>query len=490
MKVIYHFPVFRFSLLLCLFCFFSSADTLAQKKKKGSSPDNCQLDEAKRWYEMGDLEKIEGIETCVSDPKSMSREKRIEALQLITESYLYRDKIGAADKSFRNLLSISPLYEADSTDPINSYDLIYLSRTFSRRPIFSMYFAAGANFSLVEQLENYGTDNTSGLADHEGYLREVEIGFTGAIGFEVPLIYNFELALDATFGYRTFAYGDSMYISVNPANPTDLVYGNNSELNSRAGAPLLYSTLIYKENQFWIDVPLILRYNLSDIKGFLPYIYVGVAGNFLLNANLGAISRTTQTENAITSGGESTPEKTILITPDAENGTPSLRTMANVSFVAGAGIKKRVGSDFIFFDFRYTRMFLNNVDINNRYANNELLYQYGHVDNDFRMDNFALTFGYTKAFYKPRKKHQHNPLIIGRKYNKWLEKERNYAKKETDEDLKRELNSAIKDMERQKPSLIEDVQKGKTKGDKMIGNKQKEFGDYKNKRVKVEVKYE
>ena len=81
-------------------------------------------------------------------------------------------------------------------------------------------------------------------------------------------------------------------------------------------------------------------------------------------------------------------------------------------------------------------------------------------------------------------------MFIGNKYNKWLEKERDFAKKETDEDLKRELNSAIKDMERQKPSLIEDVQKGKTNGTKMIGNKQKEFSDYKNKRAKVEVKYE
>ena len=135
-------------------------------------------------------------------------------------------------------------------------------------------------------------------------------------------------------------------------------------------------------------------------------------------------------------------------------------------------------------------MFLNNVDLDNRYANDELVYQYGHVDNDFRMDNFALSFGYTKAFYKPRKKHQHNPLVINSKYNRWLEKERNYIKKETDEDLKRELNSAIKDIERQKPSLIEDVQRGRTKGERMLSDKQREFSDYKNKRVRVEVKYE
>ena len=45
-------------------------------------------------------------------------------------------------------------------------------------------------------------------------------------------------------------------------------------------------------------------------------------------------------------------------------------------------------------------------------------------------------------------------------------------------------------MERQKPSLIEDVQKGKSKGPQMLNSKQKEYSDYKNKRAKVEVKYE
>jgi hypothetical protein len=490
MKMIYHFPVFRFSLLLSILCFFSCADLQAQKTKKGSSPNNCQLDEAKRWYELGDLEKIESIEPCVSDPKSMSREKRIEALQLITESYLYRDKIGAADNSFKKLLSVHPLYEADSTDPGISYDLIYLSRTFSRRPIFSMYFGAGVNFTLVEQLENYGTDNTSGIADHEGYLREYEFGITGAIGFELPLIYNFELALDATFGYRTFAYGDSLYVSVNSANPTG---GVNSELTNRAGEPLLYSILSFKENQFWIDVPLMLRYNITKFKGVLPYIYVGCAANFLLSADLGNVERLLQPE--ITAGNHSIPTADRIFLTEhkdehSDKTLPSLRNMYNFSFIAGAGLKFRTGRNFIFVDFRYTRMFFNNVDINNRYANTDLLFRYGHVDNDFRMDNFALTVGFIKSFYKPRKKHQHNPRSINNKYNKWLEKERNYAKRETDEDLKRELNSAIKDMERQKPSLIEDVQKGKTKGTKMLSDKQREFSDYKNKRVRVEVKYE
>lgn len=491
-KVIVSYPVIR-TVLLCLVCsMITTQSTIAQKGKRGTSPDNCQLDEAKKWYEQGELEKVESIEACVDNPKSMSREKRIEGLQLITESYLYRDKIGAADKTFRKLLKVNPLYVADSTNPDISYDLIYLSRSFSRKPIISLYIGGGTNFSLVEQLENYGVDNTSGSANHESYLRNVVLGANANIGLIVPLIYNFEFVFDATFGYRTYAFADSLYLSANLNNPTSA----GGDLAGRAGGPLLYSTLTFNENQFWIDVPLMLRYNITKFKGFLPYIYAGGAANFLIGANLSGIQRSTEEERVGRGAVIQAPTSPINLMEhsnmlDNDNSTiPAMRTVYNVSFIAGAGVKFRVGRDFLFVDFRYTRMFLNNVDVNNRYVNQDLMYRYGHVDNDYRMDNFALSIGYVKAFYKPRKKRTYNPIVINNKYNRWLEKERNYIKKETDEDLKRELNSALKEMERQKPSLIEDVQKGRAKGEKILTDKQKELEALKNKRVKVEVKYE
>ncbi|CAA6810838.1 MAG: Unknown protein [uncultured Aureispira sp.] len=491
MKVRLYRPVISFVLLCCMFSLLNTNDALGQRGKKGTSSDNCQLDEAKKWYEEGELEKIESIEGCAKDPKSMSTEKRLEAFQLITESYLYRDKVGAADKSFREILKIDPLYQPDTIgDSYQSYDMIYLSKTFTRRPIFSMYFGGGANFSLIEQLENYGVDNTSGTADHEGYLREIVVGANATVGFELPLLYNFDLTVDATFAYRTYAFGDSMYISANRANPTGLI---TSELNKED--LLLYSNLQFKENQFWIDIPLMLRYNVTKFKGLLPYVYAGVAANFLLHADLTDVSRRTTPEGIRAElGGQSTNSASIVISGEGTEGTdeyrPSLRTKVNVSFVAGAGIKFRLGRNFLYADFRYSRMFLNNVNLDNRYSNSELVYYHGHVDNDFRTDNFALTVGFIKSFYVPRKKHQYNPLIIDSKYSKFLEKERNYVKKETDEDLKRELTSTLKEFEQEQPSLIEDVQKGRTKGTKMLDTKKQEIEDIKNKRVKVEVNYE
>jgi len=466
-----------FVLLLMNLCY---SNTNAQKK--GSSPDNCRLDDAKKWYEEGELERVAEIETCASDPKSMSREKRIEALQLITESYLYRNKVGRADKTFRKLLKVDPLHEIDSTKADNSWDLIYLSRTFSRRPIFKMYVGAGINFSLIQTLQNYGVDNTSGVANNESYLDKVVIGGNGCLGFELPLIYNFDLAIEANFAYRNFAFGDSLIVSANPTNPTGEV---GTSLGDRAGDPLLYSRLSFTENQYWIDLPVILKYNIT-FKKMLPYIYVGGGPNFLLAADIKNITRTTEDEGAQIGGGQviQPPTDPIILTKsynsDRERSFPTMRTMINWSFIAGAGVKFRLGRNFLFIDFRYTRMFLNNVKTENRYSNPELLYRYAHVDNDFRTDNFALTFGFVKAFYVPRKKRKFNPITIDNKFDKWLEKERKNIKKETDEELKSELNSSIKQMEREKPSLIEDVERGRV-GEEALDKKKAEFEKLKNK---------
>ena len=338
-------------------------------------------------------------------------------------------------------------------------------------------------------MQNYGVDNTSGVSDNEGYQRQFVVGINGSIGFELPLIYNFDLTIDATFGYRTYAFGDTLYMSVGTINPTTQV--NNNILTGYQGNPVPYSVLTFQENQFWIDVPLTLRYNITKFKGILPYVYAGAAVNFLLSADLQDIQRATTAESGIRE--KNNPTKTINITNNSSSTgekLPSLRNMVNLSFVAGAGMKFRLGRNFLFADFRYSRMFFNNVDKDNRYTNPELVYNYAHVDNDFRMDNFALTVGFIKAFYTPRKKHQYNPTVVGKRYNKWLERERNYIKKETDEDLKRELNSAIKDMELQKPSLIEDIQKGRASGEKYLSDKKRQIDDIKNKRVRVEVNYE
>ncbi len=383
------------------------------------------------------------------------------------------NRVRQADRVYRKLLEVDPLHVIDSTDEDNSWDLVYLSRTFSRMPIFTMYFGGGINFSLIEQLRNYGIDNSGLIKPAESYLNGFVVGGNGMIGFELPLIYNFELALEGNFSHRTFDFTDSLYISTNAPNPT-LITTTSSDVDP--SSTIRYSKLTMRENQFWIDLNLLVKYNL-EFKGLLPYIYVGGGPNFLVHANLSDVQRVTTTETF--GGGQviQAPTKPIVLTANGDQ--PTMRSMLNWSLVAGAGLKFRVGRNFIFVDLRYTRMFLNNIEMNNRYANKELLYKYAHVDNDFRNDNFMLTVGFTKAFYTPRKKRTYNPKVLDSQFDKWLERERNNIKRETDSELRSELNSTIKDLERQKPSLIEDVERGRV-GTNILQDKKAEYDKLKN----------
>ena len=75
--------------------------------------------------------------------------------------------------------------------------------------------------------------------------------------------------------------------------------------------------------------------------------------------------------------------------------------------MAGAGINYKVKKGNVFLDLRYNYGFQNIVKTEQRYQNdlnNDLLYRYYYLDDDFKLNNFAFTIGYAYNIYKPVKK--------------------------------------------------------------------------------------
>ncbi len=414
-----------------------------------------KLEEAKKSYQAGLLEEVKDkIEDCLSErPMVFSREKMIEGYKLLTESFLFRNEIGESTISYENLLRFNPLFEADTTDPNNSYDLIYLSRTYRTKPLISAYANIGTNYTMVEVLQDYSTDNT--LKSAENY-KQITLGFNGAIGIEVPVWRDFTFAIEGNFALRSYLYADTMNLTANLSNPRQADYQ--------------YSLLQFNERQFYIDIPVMVRYEhyLKKYKKIIPYAYVGAAPNFLLSSQLNNIQRSTSRETlgggAVVGGEIEIPiAGPGLTTYGEESGeiALSLRKSINISGIAGLGAKFRIGRDFLIVEARYNRMLLNSVNMDNRYSNRELVYQFGYVDNDFRIDNFSLTVGFEKSFYKPRKKQKYNPILVDKRLDNLLRREKNNAKRTTDAELKRELNSFVRDLERDKPGILDDVRRGR-----------------------------
>lgn len=416
---------------------------------------NDRLEEAKKSYQAGQLEEVKDkIEGCLNErPRLFSKEKMVEGYKLLTESFLFRNEIGESTISFENMLRFDPLFEADSTDPNNSYDLIYLSRTYRRKPIISVYGNIGTNYTMLEILQNYNTDNNNRTAEN---YKQFTLGFNGALGLEIPVWRDFTVAVEGNFSMRSYLYADTMFLTSNLSNPRQEEYQ--------------YSLLQFNERQLYIDIPIMVRYEhyLKKTKKIIPYAHLGIAPNFLLGSKLVNIQRSTSRETlgggAVVGGEITIPIAGAGLTAyGEENGEAglSLRNKINVSAMAGLGAKFRIGSDFLIVEARYNRFLLNSVNLENRYSNRELVYQFGYVDNDFRIDNFSLTVGFEKSFYKPRKKRKYDPILVDKRLDKLLKREKNNAKRTTDSELKRELNSFIRDLERDKPGILEDVRRGR-----------------------------
>ena len=78
----------------------------------------------------------------------------------------------------------------------------------------------------------------------------------------------------------------------------------------------------------------------------------------------------------------------------------------------GLGVKYRFLYRYISFDVRYSVGLNNILSTKNQFdfgaggeQNDirELAFRYGQVDNDFRLDNLSLNFGYVYPLYRPRK---------------------------------------------------------------------------------------
>lgn len=426
------------------------------------------LEDAKKSYQVGDLENVETkLSTCLASNVFKERKLKVDGYRLLTESFLFRNDAYRATNSFENLLRIDPLFDVDSTDKTASFDLIYLSRTYQRKPLISLYGSLGMNYSRLNVLEEYATDNT--LSPSTDY-RQFVAGYQGGLGIEVPLPYNLEVALEFNFSLRTYRYSDSIMVSSNLSNPSQ------SDANvGTLGSPLLLANLSFKENQLWFDIPLLVRYT-REWRKLIPYAYIGGASNILLSSRLTGIRRSTVQEEQ--SGGQTVGNENERINI-TEKGQPWLRNQFNWSLIAGLGCKFRVDSDFLFFDIRYNRFLLNSVNRANRYSNTELLYRYAYVDSDFRIDNLAVTVGFIKSFYKPRKKRKYNPVLVERRFQRMIDKEKKNVAREGNTDAKREMNSLLNDMQRDFPSKVDDVRSGRA-GNEVYKDAKGQIKDAKN----------
>jgi len=152
---------------------------------------------------------------------------------------------------------------------------------------------------------------------------------------------------------------------------------------------LRFASISLLEKQDWLSIP--FQSNLYfGHRNCRPYFCVGGSIGFLLKASL-VIEREDQAEAF-----------SFSVAEDKVNVT-EMRT--NILFQPSLGIgiqflnsKKRSNS---YAELRFQYSSTNRTRPSNRYTNDELIYRFLYIDDDFKMSSIEVSIGYLIPYFKP-----------------------------------------------------------------------------------------
>jgi Outer membrane protein beta-barrel domain len=318
------------------------------------------------------------LKSCLEG--NFTNEQRVRAYLLLTQAYLIIDDPIAAEDSYLKLLRANPEYIATpEKDPI---DVVYLSQKFTTTPIFTPHLRIGANTSFARTIYDINLESDNTLVDTK-QARALGLQFGGGIDWNIND--NISLCADVLFSSKSFKTNKSSIA----------IHDSQSAL----------------EKQRWIDIPVYLKYGDSQGK-VRPYGYVGYATNLLLKST--ASLNYTNLDSKDNS----------VITDPADEKITYKRNRLNRSLVLGGGVRYKIGKDFIFADVRYMAGLSNLTNVETNYYSDGSFdltkdaTQTRWVGDYFRLDNLAISVGFVKPLYDPRKIKRARTHGLFRKINK------------------------------------------------------------------------
>ena len=329
-----------------------------------SAQDECEvvLTQATEEFNAGHLYGIPAmLKDCLD--KNNNREWRQRAYLLLSETYLLLEDPIGAEQSYLNVLWANPEFLTDEKrDPI---DLVYLSRKFTATPIFAWHAFLGPNTSIARVIH----DVRAGGEEYTKEKYKLRLGWQLGGGLDYNYNDYLSASLDATFVQATFKH------------QTTNLFGREKDIVN------------FIDKQTWVSVPLSIRF--SEAEGRIRrYVYGGYAMNFLLM---------NRADVEIQNRDGEPGELTSFDKPVSNVNLGDSRNKRNSSLFLGVGVKYKYKLDYFFVDARYAFGLKNLANLQNRFSSSKDGLPYPYVDDDFRMDNLAITVGYMHPLYKPRK---------------------------------------------------------------------------------------
>ncbi len=344
------------------------------------------LNQAEDRYAAGNLQGIGNLLNGCLAGDNYSKAEKIRAYKLLTLVAIFNDNEPLAEENMINLLKADPEHEYDRI--LDPQEFIALYNKFRIQPIFRVGVKFGTNLSETNLIASYNSDNTA--SDPKTYSQE--LGFGGEVSVEREFFNYFEAVGSIGYHRRSFSWTQNAF-----------GFDGTSQISQEEAQPADGASLV-QENQDWLDGNLGVR-AFYRIGNLYPFVFGGVGFNYLLT-NIETAER----------GAVSTGANVDLV----ETGN---RNQLNYSAFGGAGIKYRVGVDFLTLEIRYVNGLTDVVDSKNRYpipttfeaespntnntpVNNQRqdrLFKTGVVDDNFGINSLMISIGFVKSIHSPKK---------------------------------------------------------------------------------------
>ena len=340
------------SILFVLLLFFSAQFARSQVNK-------CALNlvKAQEQFNAGQIEEVPGLLLdCIED--GFTTEDRIEAFKLLINAYIFDGYPDLAEEYMMIFLNEYPDYEVSDDDP---YEFAVLFDQFDNKPRYSIGAFLGTNFSGVSVKEPFGVYNVNLVeGDYSGTA-----GFHFGGSFQYFLRPKIELSVEAMYSKSGFEY----------------------EVN-----PFPFTTTIYTEQQSRFDIPVSVIYSFNSIK-FSPYLRFGFNNSILLSSGGEYVRSYANTGGVDIDNIES----------EVVDLSDSRKSFALGTFLGG-GARYKLPKAYLFLDLRYNIGFTNQVVSESRRVAGDDVWLFYNRQDDFAINNFAITIGYTRKFYNPKRK--------------------------------------------------------------------------------------
>jgi len=350
--------------------FFLVLTLLAATNAIGQNQCAESLIEAENLYREG---KLYDIPTILSEclENGFTKEEKIRAYRLMTLSYLFLNYENEADRTYLNLLKLSPEFKVN--EELDPMELINHHEKFTTKPIFYLNpLKIGVNFSGVNVSNEYSLSSPIDTPDKYSS----QVGFNAGFGAEMVIYQNIHLAAEflitgETFHQQTTHWG--FYI-------TDMDYSFTK-----------------------FQVPVMVKYNFFRGK-MNPFVSAGVSPVYVSESSVKNLEGVYRVFTDVEGEYEDFP-----VQPRPTINTNSLRNQFNYSLLFGAGINYKIGLNYLVFEARYSNGMMNMVKTENRWREDiseevrALKFPSGHVDDDFKINNVSIFVGFVKPLYKPRK---------------------------------------------------------------------------------------